>query len=353
MSSEHPISVAILGATGRQGRRRADAVARTPGLALGCLVDIPASSAALGELSEKYRCAASTTWENVVQDPSIGAVVVCTPNSWHTPMTIGALQGGKHVLVEKPLCDAMDSAEQMVAEAERAGVTLKVGFSYPYRAPVREGFQHLIDGTIGGLLGVRGVMSHSIFLEANQQRKWFSQPDQAGHGAWFDLGIHLVDLAHRAVLLAGDEFVGVNAQVAGGRLIAPGVDPQVLEEECVALYRTRGGRLTSLHASWVEARPFLGCRFELIGELGRVEIDLGTRTVRRIVRRDGKASESVKEFDYVDPDPCWGAEMAEFRDMIRGDADGRTCGRVGLRVHRLAFAAYESARHEGLPVSLV
>jgi predicted dehydrogenase len=110
--------------------------------------------------------------------------------------------------------------------------------------------------------------------------------------------------------------------------------------------------LVSLHASWVEARPFLGARIELIGDRGRIEIDLGVRATR-LVKRDGsRVTESTTEFDYVDPDPSWAREMELFRNMIDPPAGDGLPANSPLTAHRLAFAAYESARAGGLPVAL-
>src|SRR5262245_51167676 len=300
MRDHDPIRIAILGATGRQGRRRADAVARVPGLLLTHVADIPAAAAPLQELATRYACEYSTDWEQAVRDKKVGAVIICTPNSRHVEMAQESLRQEKHVLVEKPLANSLGEAAQIAAQAARGGLVLKVGFNYPHRAPIRRGFEHLLAGDIGTLLGFRGVISHSQFLGTSSRTQWFCQPDLAGHGAWFDLGIHLVDLAHRAITSCGDDFAMVTAQLADGRLICTDDGRGVLEEECIAIYRTRENRLVSLHASWVEARPFLGARIELIGDRGRVEIDLGARATRLVQRHTGGVTETATEFEYVD-----------------------------------------------------
>jgi len=264
---------------------------------------------------------------------------------------MGALMRGKHVLVEKPLSNSMDDVAEMAGEAEQAGLVLKAGFNYPYRAPIKLGFAHFLNGEIGTLLGLRGVISHSQFLGQNGNQ-WFCQPSLAGHGAWLDLGIHLVDLAQWAISADGDEFSTVSAQISDGRLIRAEKGDAHLEEECIAVYRTRANRLVSLHASWVEARSFLGASIELIGDSGRIVIDLGNRSTKLVQRQDGKVTEYVREFPYVDPDPSWTEELTVFRDMILAEDGHHLAGAAGHNVHRLAFAAYDSARADGKIVSL-
>jgi predicted dehydrogenase len=316
------------------------------------LADIPEAVSPLQELALRYECDYSTEWEDAISDERIDAVLICTPNSRHVEMATGALLRGKHVLVEKPLANSVGDAAELVAEAAQAGLVLKVGFNYPYRAPIRAGFEHLFSGEIGTLLGLRGVISHSQFVGHSGGGQWFCRPEMAGHGAWLDLGIHLVDLAQWAITSAGDEFLSVSAQISEGRLIGVEQGHALLEEECIAIYRTRARRLVSLHASWVEARPFLGARIELIGESGRVEIDLGNRTTKLVQRRSGRVSESQQEFPYIDPDPSWTDELTSFRDMILADSGRQTAAQSGLWVHRLAFAAYDSARSNGQSVAL-
>jgi predicted dehydrogenase len=348
----NPIRVAILGATGRQGKRRADAVTRVPGLSLAHLADIPAAIAPLEDLARRYECNQSTEWENAVRDERVDAVLICTPNSRHVEMAKEALKRGKHVLVEKPLANSVGDAADLATEAALRKLVLKTGFNYPFRAPIHRGFEHFFKGEIGTLIGFRGVISHSQFVGQNGSNQWFCQPGMAGHGAWLDLGIHLVDLANWAITSVEDEFTSVSAHLSEGRLIRGETGDAHLDEECIAVYRTRDKRLVSLHASWVEARPFLGARIELIGETGRVEIDLGNRTTKLVQRNSGRVTESQQEFPYVDPDPSWTAELTVFRDMILGVSGHDSAGESGLSVHRLAFAAYESARASGEPVSV-
>lgn len=85
-----------------------------------------------------------TDWREVVAQPDLDAVLICTPGS-HAPMASAAAGAGKHVLVEKPMCFTLREADDMIAAAARAGVTLMVAYMKRYdpgyryaRAVVRE-----------------------------------------------------------------------------------------------------------------------------------------------------------------------------------------------------------------------
>ena len=75
----------------------------------------------------------ATDWRTVVDRNDIDIVDVCTPGDTHMPITVAALQSGKHVLVEKPLANSVAEAETMAEAAEVArssGQRSMVGFNY-------------------------------------------------------------------------------------------------------------------------------------------------------------------------------------------------------------------------------
>ena len=97
------IRTAILG-TGFMGRVHSEAARR-----IG-MVDV----ASVSGRSVDYR--------EVVRDPEVQAVHICTPNAMHLPMAKAALEAGKHVLCEKPLAMSSAEAEEMVALAAARGL---------------------------------------------------------------------------------------------------------------------------------------------------------------------------------------------------------------------------------------
>src|SRR5436305_1194550 len=62
--------------------------------------------------------------EDLIADPEIDVVDVCTPNNYHAPLAIAALEAGKHVLCEKPLAPTPDAIRQMIAARDRSGKKL-------------------------------------------------------------------------------------------------------------------------------------------------------------------------------------------------------------------------------------
>jgi UDP-N-acetylglucosamine 3-dehydrogenase len=181
------------------------------------------------------------TWEEATADPEIEAIDVCTPNHLHAPIAIAAARAGKHVIVEKPMALSVAEADAMVAAAREAGVVLMVAHNLRY-VPIYETVKQVVsDGTIGRPLAVRGVFMHAgpdEFWGATSD--WFWQSDQAGGGALFDMGIHMIDLVRWFV---GEPVAEVTAMTARS------VKPTPFDDNAIALLRFAGGAIASVQAS--------------------------------------------------------------------------------------------------------
>ena len=72
-------------------------------------------------------CRVVTDWRDVVDDPAIDAVCICTPDHWHAIMAIAAMKAGKHVFCQKPMSLSVAEGQAMVRVAKETGVTFQVG----------------------------------------------------------------------------------------------------------------------------------------------------------------------------------------------------------------------------------
>ncbi|MFC7239209.1 Gfo/Idh/MocA family protein [Saliphagus sp. GCM10025317] len=129
----------------------------------------------------------------MLEDERVEVVVVTTPNKFHEPIAVAALEAGRHVLVEKPLGHTLESAERLAEAAERADGICMVGFHNRHAASAAMFDAYKAQGRFGRLTHV----------EANYIRRrgvpgpgsWFTNPDLAGGGALLDIGVHAIDLA--------------------------------------------------------------------------------------------------------------------------------------------------------------
>lgn len=110
MSSSTPIKIAIIG-TGLIGPRHAEAVQKVPGAELACIVD-PHPNAQ--KVAASLGCALYTSVHEMLAAVKPEAALVCTPNHTHVPVSKELLEGGVHVLCEKPISVDVESGKELV-----------------------------------------------------------------------------------------------------------------------------------------------------------------------------------------------------------------------------------------------
>ena len=91
----------------------------------------------------------TTDYREVLQDPDVKAVSVCTPNNVHAEITIAALEAGKDVLCEKPAARTCAEAEQMLAAKKRTGRTLNIGVVNRFNEAVNQIKERIDAGELG------------------------------------------------------------------------------------------------------------------------------------------------------------------------------------------------------------
>lgn len=139
-------------------------------IAAVCDVDSHRLETAAAHVASETRRRPTTTGDmrKVLDDPSIDAVLIATPDHWHAPAAILALDAGKHVYVEKPCCHNVREGRLMIDAVERSGKVLQVGTQSRSTECVADGIQRVLSGGIGDVLVAkawnsqrRGSIGHS------------------------------------------------------------------------------------------------------------------------------------------------------------------------------------------------
>src|ERR1043166_1284760 len=120
-------------------------------------------------------------YDKLLADPDIDAVYIPLPNAMHFEWSVRALEAGKHVLCEKPLCLTVDHASKLCAARDRAGRHIEEGFAYrnhPQWAKVEEIFA---ANTIGPIRAVHGVLAKQFYDPADIRNN-----PSAGDGTLYD-----------------------------------------------------------------------------------------------------------------------------------------------------------------------
>jgi predicted dehydrogenase len=136
----------------------------------------------------------STTFEQVLADPKVQGVVLCTPHSQHTDQIVAAAKAGKHVFCEKPLSMTRADVLRASAAVEKAGVALAVGHEKRFEPPILEIMKLVKSGALGTPLQVEANFSQDKFLNLASDN-WRLSGKEAPAGPMTATGIHLLDLS--------------------------------------------------------------------------------------------------------------------------------------------------------------
>ena len=146
--------------------------ARSARLAGARLVGVAASTpesaeAAAAELGAERHFASA---EELVRDPDVDVVHICTPNHLHLPLAEAALAAGKHVICEKPLALDAAGAQRLVDAAAESGRQAAVPFVYRYYPTVREARERVASGQTGALRLLHGTYLQDWLLRAGRRQ---------------------------------------------------------------------------------------------------------------------------------------------------------------------------------------
>lgn len=216
------------------------------------------------------------SWEDVIGDPDIDIVDVCTPGNTHCEIVTAAARAGKHVLCEKPLALNADEALQMYRAAETAGVRHLVNFNYRRVPAVALAKALTEEGRLGTIYHFRAVYQQDWPLDAKFPYLWRFDKTVAGAGSMADKGSHIVDLARYLVgeideVAAANEIFVKHRPVAG----SPGARKEVTTDDAaVFIARLAGGAMALFLTSRMSAGHKNCLAFEVNGSQGSLMFDL-------------------------------------------------------------------------------
>ena len=249
--------------------------------------------------AKKWGWLSSTTdWHDLVADPEVDLVDVCTPNHLHAPMSIEALAAGKHVACEKPLAGTLDDARTMrdaARKAKRKGVRTFVWFNYRRVPALAFAHKLIADGRLGRIFHVRASYLQD-WGHPDTPLVWRFDSKQAGSGAHGDLNAHIIDLAR---FLTGDEVSEVigaveetfvtrrelvgdsGAAIKGSRgkgsrgkdSKKPRTGRSTVDDAVLFLARFKAGAIASFEASRVATGNLNRNSIEINGEHGSIKFD--------------------------------------------------------------------------------
>ncbi|MGC1450289.1 MAG: Gfo/Idh/MocA family oxidoreductase [Candidatus Sulfotelmatobacter sp.] len=188
-----PIRTAIFG-TGFMGRVHLEGVRRTESVEAAAIAG--RNDEAARRLSAGFSIPTTTTdYREILRDPAIDAVHICTPNAQHFSMAKDALNAGKHVLCEKPLATSVGEGEELVSLATRQGLRNCVCHNLRYYPMVQQMRSMRQAGELGDILVVQGTYSQDWLLY-DTDWNWRVETKAGGPSRCMaDIGSHWFDMA--------------------------------------------------------------------------------------------------------------------------------------------------------------
>ncbi|EFM10682.1 oxidoreductase domain protein [Paenibacillus curdlanolyticus YK9] len=184
----NPVRIGVIG-TGSISECHLNAYARNANARIVAICDVNEERAR--KVADKYGAdKVFTDYNQMFADSDIDAISICTWNNTHAPISIAALEAGKHVLVEKPLSRTVEEALAIEQAVRTSGKLLQVGFVRRYDPNV----QMLREFADRGEFGEIYYAKASTIRRLGNPGGWFADVERSGGGPLIDLGVHIIDL---------------------------------------------------------------------------------------------------------------------------------------------------------------
>jgi scyllo-inositol 2-dehydrogenase (NADP+) len=199
-----------------------------------------------------------TDYHELLKDPEVDLVIVILPHNLHAPVAIAAANAGKHVVVEKPMCNSVEEADAMISAADGAGTMLSVFHNRRWDGDYRTILATIQKGTIGEVFHIEACMSGY-----HGPNNWWRDDKKISGGAMFDWGAHIIDwILH----LVPQSVSGVDGYFH--KLVW--FENKTNEDHCELVIRFEGGPTAQVEISSIAA---VGkSRWRILGTKGAIEM---------------------------------------------------------------------------------
>jgi predicted dehydrogenase len=273
--------------------------------------------------AKKYGCRAANSYEEILQDKGIEAIINTTPNSVHRETTVAAARAGKHTFLDKPIANTIADARALTQACRKAKVVLALGYQRR-REPHFRWIKQNLD-QFGKLVNAEANISRDR-LGKIDLGSWRYTAEGMPGGVMLQIGIHYTDVL--------EYLLGPVKAVSGRfvRLVLPGDNPDVAS----LVLEHENGALSTLNASYASASEYY--LMNVYGKEATAYYDLhaGLRWLKRGSTK-AQAVSVAKNDPIVD-------ELEEFAAAVRGDGEPEMDGERSTASLAVLLAGIKSAK---------
>ncbi len=320
------LNIGIIGA-GRIGKLHAENLAKMPQVRIKAISDIYpdpirqwAAEIGIPHVTADYK--------EIISDPDIDAVFICSSTDTHVPLIIEAAEAGKHIFCEKPISMKVELTKQALAAVQKANVRLQVGFNRRFDHNFKRVRELVEEGKIGE--------PHIIKVTSRDPSPPPKEYIQVSGGIFIDMAIHDFDMAR---FLAGSDVEEVYAQ---GAVL---VDPVFAEfgdvDTAITTLKFKNGAIGVIDNSR-KAEYGYDQRVEVFGSKGCVTVTNDFPNSAEVSTGDGVFRDKPKYFFLERYNEAYVREVQQFIDCVLHNQSAPVDGNDGLQAELIAHAAKRS-----------
>ena len=299
------LSFGIVGC-GLIGKKRAQAL-KGIGKLVAC-ADININSAQ--SLAAEHGAQVYKNWQELVQSIDVDVVIVATLHDSLAEITYGAIEAGKHVLVEKPAGRTTAEIERLMAAENSKGVKVHVGFNHRYHRALIKAKELVSSGQLGKLMYIRARYGHGGRI--GYEKEWRADYKLSGGGELIDQGPHLIDLSRW--------FMGEFTHTSG--FASTFFWDMPVDDNGFMLLKTAENQVAFLHASCTEWKNLFS--LEIYGRDGKIEVSglggsYGLEKITFYKMLPEMGPPETTSWEYPMSDNSWSVELEEFIEDIKLD----------------------------------
>lgn len=336
MTQKNLVRVGVIGA-GRIGKIHARNLAtQVPGARVDAIADplLDAASQAAGQLHIPH---AAADYHEIMANPEIDAVAICSSTNTHAQMIVEAARAGKHIFCEKPISYDLAKIDEALDEVKKAGVLFQVGFNRRFDPNFKKVREMVAEGKIGDL--------HILRITSRDPAPPPIEYIKVSGGIFFDMTIHDFDMAR---YLSGSEVEEI--YVAGAVRVDPAIGEAGDIDTAVITLRFANGAIGTIDNSRKAVYGY-DQRVEVFGSGGMVAVSNNTPDTHVYASAEGVTSAKPLHFFLERYMQSFIDEMQTFIDCVQKGCPPSVSGVDGRIPVMMAMAATRSLK-EHRPVRL-